>query len=868
MQQWRDVKARHKDALVFFRVGDFYELFFGDAEEGANLLGLTLTSRNNGAARAVPLAGVPVKALDEYLARLVRAGRRVAICEQVEDPSQAKGIVRREVVETVTPGTVLHEGLLCSNRNNFLVALAPPETTPRGQLWALAALDLSTGELIAQSCPASELGDELGRVEPVELLLPRSWEDASDLTVVVGDTDNRPAYTYRDDWIFDEPVARETLLTCFGISSLDGFGFQPHDEPLVRATGALVAYVQEIRPGGATHLRPPRILRSGTVMPLDEMTRRNLELVEPLRAGEQGGTLLSVLDEAVTGMGRRLIRRWVLSPQLETEVIWRREDAVGELAERADLRRAVRERLTRLSDLERLAGRLGTGRVTPRDLFGLARSLVQLPDVRAVLADAEASLLVEFHGALDSLDDVRERLERTLADDAPPALADGDVIRAGWSDELDDLRTTRDEARDFIASLQVRERERTGIGSLKVGYNNVFGYFLEVTRANLERVPGDYVRKQTLTNGERYFTPELKQWEEKVLAAEDRILQLETRLFAELREHVAQELKRLQETAERVATLDVLTSLAVTAVRRAWTRPEVHTGFDLEIRAGRHPVVETMLPAQTFIPNDVVLDGAKHVVILTGPNMAGKSTVLRQVGLIQLLAQIGSFVPADRARIPVTDRIFTRVGASDNLARGQSTFMVEMQETAAIVHGATKKSLVLLDEIGRGTSTYDGVSIAWAVAEHLHEGIGAKTMFATHYHELTQLGDLLPGVRNLNVSVREVGEHVVFLRRLEEGGADRSYGIQVARLAGLPPDVIARAQELLAELEGTHSGGGEGLGRSGRHRPASEPSPGQFSLFQPEHPVLARLRALEPERLTPLEALNRLASLKREAHGG
>ena len=603
-------------------------------------------------------------------------------------------------------------------------------------------------------------------------------------------------------------------------------------------------------------------------MPLDEMTRRNLELVEPLRAGEQGGTLLSVLDEAVTGMGRRLIRRWVLSPQLETEVIWRREDAVGELAERADLRRAVRERLTRLSDLERLAGRLGTGRVTPRDLFGLARSLVQLPDVRAVLADAEASLLVEFHGALDSLDDVRERLERTLADDAPPALADGDVIRAGWSDELDDLRTTRDEARDFIASLQVRERERTGIGSLKVGYNNVFGYFLEVTRANLERVPGDYVRKQTLTNGERYFTPELKQWEEKVLAAEDRILQLETRLFAELREHVAQELKRLQETAERVATLDVLTSLAVTAVRRAWTRPEVHTGFDLEIRAGRHPVVETMLPAQTFIPNDVVLDGAKHVVILTGPNMAGKSTVLRQVGLIQLLAQIGSFVPADRARIPVTDRIFTRVGASDNLARGQSTFMVEMQETAAIVHGATKKSLVLLDEIGRGTSTYDGVSIAWAVAEHLHEGIGAKTMFATHYHELTQLGDLLPGVRNLNVSVREVGEHVVFLRRLEEGGADRSYGIQVARLAGLPPDVIARAQELLAELEGTHSGGGEGLGRSGRHRPASEPSPGQFSLFQPEHPVLARLRALEPERLTPLEALNRLASLKREAHGG
>lgn len=867
MQQWRDVKARHQDALVFFRVGDFYELFFGDAEEGAGLLGLTLTSRNNGAARAVPLAGVPVKALDEYLARLVRAGRRVAICEQVEDPAQAKGIVRREVVETVTPGTALHEGLLCADRNNFLVALAPPGLSHPGQRWALAALDLSTGELIAQSCAEPELGDELARIEPVELLLPRSSEDTAVLAVVLGDAGDGPVSTYRDDWLFDENIAREALLTRFGVSSLEGFGFESHDESLVQATGALVAYVQEIRPGGAAHLKPPRILRSGTVMPLDKMTCRNLELVAPLRAGEQGGTLLSVLDEAVTAMGRRLMRRWVLSPQLEAAAIWRREDAVGMLADRADLRGAVRERLARVSDLERLAGRLGTGRVTPRDLSGLARSLTQLPGVRAALADAEVPLLVEHHDALDSLDDVRERLEHTLADDAPHVLADGGVIRAGCSDELDDLRTTRDTARDFIASLQARERDRTGIASLKVGYNNVFGYYLEVTRANLGRVPSDYVRKQTLANGERYFTPELKQWEEKILGAEDRILQLEARLFAELRDYVVQEVERLQETAAHVAALDVLTSLAVTAVRRGWTRPEVHTGFDLEIRAGRHPVVETMLPAQTFIPNDVVLDGAKRVVILTGPNMAGKSTVLRQVGLIQLLAQMGSFVPADRARIPVADRIFTRVGASDNLARGQSTFMVEMHETAAIVHGATEQSLVLLDEIGRGTSTYDGVSIAWAVTEHLHEEIGAKAIFATHYHELTQLGDLLPGVRNLNVSVREVGEQIVFLRRLEEGGADRSYGLQVARLAGLPPDVIARAQELLAELEGTHSGGGEGLGRGGRHRPASEPPPGQFSLFQPEHPALARLRALEPERLTPLEALNRLAALKREAEG-
>jgi DNA mismatch repair protein MutS len=864
MQQWREVKARQKDALVFFRVGDFYELFYGDAEEGARLLGLTLTSRNNGAAARVPLAGVPVKALDEYLARLVRAGRRVAICDQVEDPSEAKGIVRREVVETVTPGTVLHEALLSERRNTFLVALSPAESGGRG----VAALDLSTGELTVQRVADPDLPGELGRLEPSELLLPRALEGDPALEGVTRAGAGGPTLTHRDDWVFDTGLAREELERRYGVRSLEAFGFGREDGALVRAAGALVTYVQEIRPGGVAHLRPPRIVRAGTTMALDEMTRRNLELVEPLRPGEEGGTLLGVLDEAVTPMGGRLLRSWLLRPLVDPEAIWHRQEAVAELVERPDRRRTLRERLARVSDLERVAGRLGTGRAGPRDLQGLVRSLEQLPSVCADAAACAAPLLAGIGAGLDPLEDVLALLRAALADDPPSALQDGGVIRAGHSAELDELRALRDGAVDFIARLQARERERTGIGSLKVGFNKVFGYYLEVTRANQDRVPADYVRKQTLANAERYFTPELKEWEEKVFGAEERISGLEARLFAEVRQRVADEVGRLQETAAGLATLDVLAGFAQAAERRAWVRPEVHTGYDLSIQAGRHPVVETMMPREAFIPNDVRLDEDGFIVVLTGPNMAGKSTVLRQVGLIQLLAQVGAFVPADRARLPVADRIFTRVGASDNLARGQSTFMVEMHETAAILHGATRASLVLLDEIGRGTSTYDGVSIAWSVTEHLHERVGCKTVFATHYHELTQLGDLLPGVRNLNVSVREVGDDIVFLRRLERGGADRSYGIQVARLAGVPPEVLARARELLAELEGTHSGGGEGLGRRGRHRPASEPPPDQLSFFhvaRPEHPVVGRLRALDVNGLTPLDALNLLADLARAA---
>ncbi|CAN5730045.1 DNA mismatch repair protein MutS [soil metagenome] len=856
MQQWRDAKSRHQDALIFFRVGDFYELFHDDAKEASKVLGLTLTARNNGAAAQVPMAGVPAKALDQYLARLVRTGRRAAICEQMEDASEAKGIVRREVVETVTPGTALHDTLLQERRNNFLVAVVPG---------ALAALDLSTGEFQLQATSEHGLAAELGRLEPGELLVPRAME--ARYTCCAGGLAPGLPVTIRDDGYFDLALGNDELLRHFGLQTLESLGFGPGDAALVQAAGALVQYVRETQPSAAKHLQRPGIVRPGAEMVLDEMTRRNLELVEPLRAGEDGATLVGVLDETVTAMGARLLRRWILRPLVLPEAIWPRQDAVADLVAHRELRTRLRAELAEIRDLERLAGKISTGRVTPRELLALGRSLDRLPALRDAVASLDATspvasdLLTELTVELDTLEDLAAHVGAALSDEAPVSLQDGGVIRTGFSPELDDLRATRDGAVDFIAALQTRERERTGISSLKVGFNKVFGYYLEVTRANLDRVPDDYVRKQTLSNGERYFTPELKEWEEKVTGAEERILALETELFQQLRREVAAEVPRLQAAGAAVACLDVLATLAHVAVRRGYVRPELHSGSELRIEAGRHPVVETMMPREDFIPNDLVLDDQGWIVILTGPNMAGKSTILRQVGLIQLLAQVGAFVPATAARLPVCDRIFTRVGASDNLARGQSTFMVEMNETAAILHGATERSLVLLDEIGRGTSTYDGVSIAWAVTEHLHAHVGARTIFATHYHELTQLGDLLEGVKNMNVVVRESGENIVFLRRLEDGGADRSYGIQVARLAGLPPEVLARARMLLAELEGTHSRGGQGLGHT-------EPPP-QMSLFQVEDPVaaalVARLRALAIDDLTPLEALNVLAALHRQA---
>ncbi|HZE94144.1 MAG TPA: DNA mismatch repair protein MutS [Gemmatimonadales bacterium] len=836
MQQYRDIKARHPQTILFFRMGDFYEMFEDDAKLAARELGLTLTSRNNGGAAEVPLAGVPVKAATEYLRRLIAKGHRVAICEQIEDPKLAKGVVRRAVVETVTPGTVLSDDWLVRNRNNYIVAL-----DPRGAAAGLATLDVTTGELILEVVPESDIAPALARYEARELVLPSEVAVATDVATV----------TVREAWEFDPDLARDDLLRTYGIASLDGLGISADDRPAVGAAGALLRYARELKPGGLPHLAHPTIVRRGDVLPLDEMTRRNLELVEPLRAGAEGATLLDVIDRTLTPMGGRLLRRWLLAPLVDPRAINARLDAVQVLVGDGRGRERLREALDGVRDLERLAGRAALGRANPREMGALRDSILRLPDVAGALSGLEGDIVVP---SLDLLTDIGEELGRALVERPPAQLDDGDTIKPGYDRDLDELTAARDGGKQYIAALQSRERERTGISSLKVGFNKVFGYYIEVTNANRERIPADYERRQTLTGAERYVTPDLKEYEAKVLGAEERIAAREAEVLDQLRRRVGEAIGRAQASAGLLAQLDAWAALADVAERERYVRPEVTDGFTLQLEGSRHPVVERMMPRETFIPNDVMLDEAGRVVLLTGPNMAGKSTLLRQVGLCVVLAQIGSFVPCRRASIGVVDRLFTRVGASDNLVRGQSTFMVEMSETSAILHAATGRSLVLLDEIGRGTSTYDGVAIAWAVTECLHNTIGCKTIFATHYHELTQLTEELAHVRNFNVAVREVGEEIVFLHRLEPGGADRSYGIHVGRLAGLPAPVVTRAWQVLKLLEAGH--------HVVKQRPPSPLDATQLGLFAaaPPDPLLLELDGLDVDSLSPLDALNRLAA--------
>ena len=864
MQQYREIKARHQDAILFFRMGDFYEMFYEDAEVASRTLGLTLTSRNNGGASEVPLAGVPVKAAGEYLKRLVQHGFRVSICEQTEDPRFAKGIVKREVIETVTPGAAFSDDLLDQTRNNYLCAL-----NRAGETVGIGCTDLSTGELRLTTIPIDDLDAVIARFTPREIIIARGQDFGRALKGPIGE--EGPMVTARETWEFDPGIARDQLLDHFQINSLEAFGIEDRDAVALGAVGALLGYLKELQPAGTPHLGRPQVERAGGVMPLDEMTRRNLELVDSMR-GETSGTLLTVLDRTLTPMGARLLRHWLLAPLISRAEIEQRLDGVSLLSDLLT-REALREALDGVRDVERLGGKAAAGRASPRELRALGDSLTRVPDLKAALERTRPKLpdtswtFARHIDAWDDCGDLCSEIQRILVDRPPVAIGDEPTVRTGVDADLDSWRGLRDGGKDGIAKIQAEERARTGISSLKVGYNKVFGYFIEVTNSNKDLVPADYQRRQTLSGAERYVTPSLKEYEERVLTAAERIEQRERELFDQLRAQIGRHVSRLQGLAQLIAELDVLASFAEAAGRETYVRPELTDDFALDIRAGRHPVVERMMPREKFIPNDISLSEGARMIILTGPNMAGKSTVLRQIGLIVLMAQIGSFVPATYARIGVVDRLFTRVGASDNLVRGQSTFMVEMSETSAILHTATRKSLVLLDEIGRGTSTYDGISIAWAVSEHLHNKVGCKTVFATHYHELTQLADNLGAVRNYNVQVREIGDQVLFLHRLQPGGADRSYGIEVGRLAGLPEPVLARARELLRLLEAEQI-----VPRAKRASARPGQTADQLALFSAvRHPVVEKLKQVEPNNITPLQALEMLARLvdeaKREVEG-
>jgi DNA mismatch repair protein MutS len=795
MQQYQEAKERHPGTLLLFHMGDFYELFHDDAELAARELQLTLTSRDKD--RQVKMAGFPHDALDGYLRRLLAAGHRVAICEQVEEASQAVGLVRREVVRVVTPGTLTEDALLDPKRSNHLAAVVL-----HGMTAGVAWVELTTGNFHAADLPASRLVEELARLEIAECLWPEARPQ--DVLGPLKTALPQMGVTPRPDWQFDADTARQTLHRHFQIQTLQGFGFDD-DDICLAAAGAVLLYLQETLKASLAHLRKLQLYRPGTVLFLDGVTRRSLELTKTLREGRREGSVLAAIDRTVTSMGARLLQDWLLAPLTEKPLLEKRQGAVAELKENHAFRRELRERLQPAHDLPRLATRASTGRASPRDLAAVAATLALLPAVKALITARKAPLLIELEGQLELCAELRSAIEGTLVENPPLSPRDGGLIREGCHAELDELRTINREGKNWIAGFQAQEIARTGINSLKVGFNKVFGYYIEITHTHSSKIPKEYERRQTLKNAERYVTPELKTYEEKVLRAEEKSKELEHELFLKLREQVAAETHRLHQTAEVLATLDVLAGFADLADAQNYCRPELCDEPLLEIAQGRHPVLEQWLPAGTFVPNDARL-GADHgqIILITGPNMAGKSVYIRQAALIALLAQVGSFVPAASARIGLTDRIFTRVGSGDDLTRGQSTFMVEMSETANILNNATGRSLVILDEIGRGTSTYDGLSLAWAITEHLHDRIGCRTLFATHYHELTQLSETLPKLRNYNALVRDDRGEVVFLHQIVAGPADESYGIHVAQLAGIPRSVLERSRQVLDQLENQH----------------------------------------------------------------
>ena len=841
-KQYLRVKQKYPEAIVFFRLGDFYETFDEDAKVASRELDVVLTSREMGKGQRVPMAGIPHHALDNYLAKLITRGHKVAICEQLTPPG--KGLVERDVIRVVTPGTVVEPNLLESKSNNYLASLVV-----EGEEAGIAYVDISTSEFATTQLPAERITPELERLQPSELLIPEGADDYARLPFTI---------SRLDDYWFDMEIAQEALLEHFNVATLEGYGCARL--PLaIRAAGALIHYVKETQKETLPQLSKLATYSTDSFMILDGQTIRNLELFQGGRWGETGHSLLSVIDLTKTAMGGRLLKNWLGHPLLDLTILNRRQEAVAWFHQDSLARQKVISLLSDIGDLERLVNRVSSGRVMPRELIALRSSLEKVPDLRAAMADGAPDLIGDMNWLSDELKscpDIVDLIARAIADE-PGDLEQGGVIKEGFSPELDDIRCNSRQAKQYLAGLEQRERQRTGIKSLKVGYNRVFGYYIEVSRANLSLVPPDYIRKQTLAEAERFFTPELKEYESLILNAQEKIADLETSIFRQICQQISAVGGQILATASAIAQIDVLSSLAEAAVRHGYVRPTLTNEDVIDIKGGRHPIVEQSIGSDNFVPNDTYLcNKDNQLIILTGPNMSGKSTYLRQVALIILLAQIGSFVPADSANVGIVDRIFTRIGAQEDLAAGQSTFMVEMTEAANILNNATPRSFIILDEIGRGTSTYDGLSIAWAVAEfiHNHPELGAKTLFATHYHELVDLADILPRVKNFNVAVAEEGDKVIFLHKIVPGGTDRSYGIHVAQLAGLPKSVLVRAQEVLAELESHASKKGKVP-----RRKASL----QIPLFPKDSLLADEIARLDIDSMSPLEAITKLYEIKR-----
>ena len=857
MRQYEEIKSQYRDMILLFHMDDFYEMFHDDAKVAARVLGLTLTSRSKGE-KAIPMAGVPVHSVHNYVKRLIEAGHKVAVCDQVQDPKEAKGIVDRDVTRVITAGTLTEDALLESKDHNYLVAVLPGD----GQA-GLSWVDLSTGEFNVADARVGKLADELARLNPSEVLLPESMRTEREDEIERLRQETRAMITFRPDWAFGRDAARKTVLEHFGVKTLDGFGCESLG-PALSAAGATLQYLQETQKIPLGHIRRLKRFSDDDRVALDRPTRISLELIRTMREGESRGTLFWLLDKTATPMGGRLLKEWLIGPLRSREDILTRQDGVEEFFRDRSLRRRVRDALKTVYDIERLTARVATGRANARDLVALRRSLEPLPALKEELAAGNTVRLRAVAEGLDPVEEARTLIAAAVAPEPPATLKEGGLIRTGYSAELDELRSIQRDGKSWIARFQAQESKRTNIPTLKVGYNKVFGYYIEVTHAHAEKIPAEYVRKQTLKNAERYITPELKEYETRVLTAEDRARELEYDLFVKTRQETDKYTPRLQETARALAELDVLATLAEVAEENRYVRPDVTDGHELRIVNGRHPVLEKTV-AEAFVPNDTDMDGESvQMMIITGPNMAGKSTYIRQVALIALMAHMGSFVPADSARIGLVDRIFTRVGASDELSRGRSTFMVEMTETANILNNATDRSLIILDEVGRGTSTFDGVSIAWAVAEHIAQRLKSRTLFATHYHELTELALMYNAIRNYNIAVREWQDEIIFLRSIVEGGTDKSYGIHVARLAGVPREVIERAKVILNNLEAaTLDENDKPKFAVAARKNRSKPTEIQLALFGGESDVVAdALRRIDLNALTPLDAMKKLEELK------